>query len=67
MTVSTLPFSPDCDSKYFLFSKMKTATKGTRVQNVMNKKNATADSNTATLNACNDNFAQLLKKVKSVL
>jgi len=44
---------------------MKIATKGTRVQNVMNmKKNATADSNTAILNACNDHFVQLFFKKK---
>jgi hypothetical protein len=56
-TVRKLPLSPDCDSKYFLFSKMKTATKGTRVQNVTNmKENAIADSNTANLNACNDHL-----------
>ena len=31
------------------------------------KENATAGSNTANLNACNDHFVQLLKTVKSVL
>jgi hypothetical protein len=46
---------------------MKTATKETRVQNAVNMKNATADSNTATLNACNGHFVRLLKNVKSVL